>query len=109
MRRLVVLLSAAIVSLAGGVIGISAGAAASTDTTVPSDAATAVNPIVGTWTLTEVGGPEDEPPFTAAFLSDGIYIEVDTGNVGIGVWEATGPDTVAMTFTETNEEGSYTV
>jgi hypothetical protein len=42
-------------------------------------------------------------------LSDGIYVEVDTGNVGIGVWEATGPDTAAMSFSETNEDGSYTV
>ena len=55
------------------------------------------------------GGPEGEPPFTAAFLSDGIYIEVDDGDVAVGVWEATGPDTVAMMFTATNEEGSRTV
>jgi hypothetical protein len=42
------------------VIGTSAVASGSTDTTVPSDAATAVHPIVGTWLLTDVGDPEDE-------------------------------------------------
>ena len=108
MRRLVVLLSAATLSLVGGVIATSAVASGSTDTTVPSDAATEVHPIVGTWMHTEVGDPDDEG-FTGAFLSDGVYIEVDTGNVSIGVWEATGPDTVAMTFNATNEDGSYTV
>ena len=108
MRRLVVLFSAATLSLVGGVIGTSAVASGSTDTTVPSDGATAVNPIVGTWLITDVGDPEDVP-FTGAFLSDGIYVEVDTGDVSIGVWEATGPDTVAMSYTATDEEGSITV
>ncbi len=108
MRRLVILFSAATLSLVGGVIGTSAVASGGTDTTVPSEAATTVNPIVGTWLLTSVDFPDDLP-FTGAFLSDGIYIEVDTGNVSIGVWEATGPDTVAMSYTATDEEGSYTV
>jgi hypothetical protein len=108
MRRLVVMFSVATLSLVGGLIGTSAVASGSTDTTVPSDAATPVNPIVGTWLLTDVGDPE-EVPFTGAFLSDGIYVEVDTGNFSIGVWEATGPDTVAMTYTATDEEGSFTV
>jgi hypothetical protein len=109
MRRLVVLFSAATLSLVGGLIGTSAVASGSTDTTVPSDGAAAVHPVVGTWILTDVGGPEDEPPFTGAFLTDGIYVEVDTGDVSIGVWEATGPDTAAMMFTATDEEGSLTV
>jgi hypothetical protein len=89
------------------VIGTSSVASGSTDTTVPSDAATTANPIVGTWTLADVGF-EDEP-FTAAFLSDGVYVEVNFGDVGIGVWEATGPDTVAMSYSNTTEEGSVTV
>jgi hypothetical protein len=107
MRRLV-LFSVATLSLVGGVIGTSAVASGSTDTTVPSDAATTESPIVGTWLLTDVGDPEDVP-FTGAFLSDGIYVEVDTGDASIGVWEATGPDTVAMSYTGTDEEGSFTV
>ena len=107
MRRFIVF-SAATLSLVGGVIGTSAAASASTDTTVPSDAATEIHPIVGTWALNDVGPLEDEG-FTGAFLSDGVYVEVDTGNVSIGVWEATGPDTVAMSYTSTDEEGSITV
>jgi hypothetical protein len=107
MRRLV-LVSVATLSLVGGVIGTSAVASASTDTTVPSDAATAVNPIVGTWTVTVVSDPE-APPITAAFLSEGVYIEVNTGDVSIGTWEATGPDTATMSYTSTDENGSVTV
>ena len=50
-----------------------------------------------------------DAPFTGAFLPDGVYVEVDTGDVAIGVWEATGPDTVAMSYTSWDEEGSITV
>jgi hypothetical protein len=107
MRRLA-LVSAATLSLVGGVIGTSAMASASTPPPVPSDAATAVNPIVGTWTFIDVSDPESAP-FTGAFLPDGVYVEVDTGDVAIGVWEATGPDTVAMSHTSWDDEGSITV
>ena len=107
MRRFI-MFSAATLSLVGGVIGTTAVASASTDTTVPSDAATEVHPIVGTWALNDVGPLEDEG-FTGAFLAEGVYVEVDTGNVSIGVWEATGPATAAMSYTSTDEEGSATV
>ena len=107
MRRLV-LVSAATLSLVGGIIGTSAMASASTAPPVPSDGAAAVNPIVGTWTLIDVSDPASAP-FTGAFLPEGVYVEVDTGDVAIGVWEATGPDTVAMSYTSWDDEGSITV
>ena len=53
--------------------------------------------------------PVSPVPFTAAFTSDGIYVEISEGEVSIGVWEATGPDTAAMTYTATDEEGTITV
>lgn len=116
MRRLFVVTGAA-VALAWGVSG---AAMASAPPTTPAPAPTTetsttvlvpdpANPIVGSWTLSDVQAP-DEAPFTGAFLPGGIYIEVDTGNVGIGSWEPTGANTVGMTFTETNSDGSsYTV
>jgi hypothetical protein len=107
MRRLV-LVSVATLSLVGGISGTSAMASASTAPPMPSDGATAVDPIVGTWTLIDVSDPES-PPFTGAFLPEGVYLEVDTGDVAIGVWEATGPDTVAMSYTSWDDEGSFTV
>jgi hypothetical protein len=107
MRRLV-LVSVAALSLVGGVIGASAVTSASTAPPVPSDGATTESPIVGTWLLTDVNDPESAP-FTGAFIANGIYVEVDTGDVAIGVWEATGPDTVAMSYTSTDEEGTITV
>jgi hypothetical protein len=107
-RRLVVLFSAAFLSLIGAVVGTSA-VASGTDTTVPSDEDAGVHPVVGTWVLTLVGQPEDEAPFSAVFLSDGAYLQGDVGSVGVGVWEATGPDTAALTFTEMGEDGSSTI
>ena len=47
--------------------------------------------------------------FTGAFIANGIYVEVDNGDVSIGVWEATGPDTVAMSYTSTDDRGNVTV
>ena len=107
MRRLV-LVSAATLSLVGGISATSAMASASTAPPMPSDGARAVNPIVGTWTLIDTSDPES-PPFTGVFLPEGAYVEVDTGDVAIGVWEATGPDTVAMSYTSWDDEGSITV
>ena len=42
-------------------------------------------------------------------MPDGVYIEVDTGDVTIGVWESTGPDTATMSYTSTDDDGSVTV
>jgi hypothetical protein len=99
MRRLVVLFSAATLSLVGGVIATSAVASASTATTEPSsDTATATateaHPIVGTWnTETSSGDPGD-----VMFSADGTLVSVDTEDVSLGVWEATGPSTVNLMF-----------
>jgi hypothetical protein len=101
MRRLVVLFSAATLSLVGGVIATSAVTSASTATTEPSsDTATATatateaHPIVGTWnTETSSGDPGD-----VMFSADGTLVSVDTEDVSLGVWEATGPSTVNLMF-----------
>ncbi len=39
----------------------------------------------------------------------GVYVEVDTGDVAIGLWESTGPDTVGMSYTSWDNDGSITV
>src|SRR4051794_6848265 len=106
MRRLV-LVSAATLSLLGAVVARAATASAGTTPPVPSDGVPMANPILGTWTLIDVSDPESAP-FTGAFLPDGVYLEVDTGDVAIGVWEATGPDTVEMSYTSWDDEGSIT-
>jgi hypothetical protein len=101
MRRLVTLFSAATLSLVGGVIATSAVASGSTPTTEPSsDTATATataaeaHPIVGTWnTETSSGDPGD-----VMFSADGSVVSVDTEDVSLGVWEATGPSTVNLMF-----------
>ncbi len=92
-------------------VTIGAGVASATtppDTTPPSaEAPATAHPIVGTWLFTFVG--EDEVPFTGAFLSDGVFIEYSDGSTSIGVWEATGPDTAAMTYHAADEEDEGTV
>jgi hypothetical protein len=97
MRRLVVLFSAATLSLVGGVIATSAVASAGSATTEPSSdtaTATAAHPIVGTWnTETSSGDPGD-----VMFSADGSLVSVDTEDVSLGVWEATGPSTVNLMF-----------
>jgi hypothetical protein len=98
MRRLVVLFSAATLSLAGGVIATSAVASGGTDTTEPSSS-TAAHPIIGTWMVTDTRDPESDPG-PIAFTADGIVINVETEAVGLGVWEPTGPTGVSLTFVE---------
>jgi hypothetical protein len=61
-------------------------------------AATAGHPIVGAWLLdVDVNDPAN-PPALAIFHDDGTYLqaEPDGGN-GVGVWEATGANSVALT------------
>jgi hypothetical protein len=110
MRRLVVLFSVATLSLVGGVIGTSAVASASTDTTVPFDSATEAHPMVGTWALSDTTDPENPSTFVAAFSSDGTFVQVEEGETGVGVWEPTGPTSAALTFSDTDppEEGGGT-
>jgi hypothetical protein len=95
MRRLVTLFSAATLSLVGGVIGTSAVASGATATTEPpSTAGTEAHPIVGTWnTETSSGDPGD-----VVFSADGSVVSVDSDGATLGVWEPTGPSTVALMF-----------
>ena len=118
MRRLVVLFSAATLSLVGGVIATSAVASGSTATTEPSSAATeaaaateapastagaaetteaampstAPHPLVGAWLV-----ENSYTLYLVSFQSDGVYQQVASESGGIGVWEATGPNSGAVT------------
>ncbi len=95
--------TALLVTIGAGV----ASASTPPDTTPPSaEAPATAHPIVGTWSITVAG---ETVPFVAAFLSDGVFIEISEGDFSIGVWEATGPDTAAMTYHATDEEGTVTV
>lgn len=117
MRRLIVLFSAATLSLVGGVIATSAGASGSTATTESSSAATdapaateapastagaaqtteasapstAAHPLVGAWHI------ENPVPYLISFQSDGTVQVVAAGSGQIGVWEATGPSSGLVT------------
>jgi hypothetical protein len=121
MRRLVVLFSAATLSLVGGVIATSAVASGSTAPTEPSSAATeapaateasastagaaetteaagpstAPHPLVGAWQIDATSG--GAVLYVASFQSDGVYQQVAAESGGIGVWEATGPNSGAVT------------
>jgi hypothetical protein len=121
MRRLVVLFSAATLSLVGGVIATSAVASGSTAPTEPSSAvteaaaateapastagaaetteaavpSTAPHPLVGAWLVDDT--PAGGALYVASFQSDGVYQQVASESGGIGVWEATGPNSGAVT------------
>lgn len=57
------------------------------------------HPLVGAWVLdTDVADPTNGPTL-ATFSADGVYTQVETdGSAGIGVWQATGPQTADMMF-----------
>jgi hypothetical protein len=119
MRRLVVLFSAATLSLVGGVIATSAGASGGTATTEPSSAATeapvateapastagaaetteaavpstAAHPLVGAWMVENV-----YTIYLMSFDSDGTVQEADPTFSGVGEWEPTGPNSGAVTL-----------
>jgi hypothetical protein len=111
MRRFVALCSAAALSLVAAVVGTSAVASGATDTTPP--VASDGHPILGTWTLTDTTDPEDPSTFVASFSGVGNYVQVEEGEVNLGVWGATGPTSAALTITgqEPPEEGggSFTI
>jgi hypothetical protein len=95
MRRFVTLFSAATLSLVGGVIATSAVASGTTATTEPSSTAgTEAHPIVGTWNTETSSGDPGEVVFSA----DGTLVSLDSEDVSLGVWEATGPSAVALMF-----------
>lgn len=74
--------------------GLASATLAQDDTVWP----TADSPIVGAW-LIDVGNDAGTAPTTAVFHADGTYLQTDSGGVGVGSWEATGPNTGALTFT----------
>jgi len=95
MRRFVTLCSAATLSLVGGVIATSAVASGTTATTEPSSTVgTEVHPIVGTWNTETSSDDLGEVVFSA----DGTLVSLDSEDVSLGVWEPTGPSTVALMF-----------
>jgi hypothetical protein len=97
MRRLVTLFSAAALSLVGGVIGTSAVASGSTDTTLP--ASTEAHPLIGTWMITDTSeDPQDPSTSVSAFVPGGTWVQLEEGEFSLGVWEPTGPTSAALTF-----------
>jgi hypothetical protein len=73
------------------------------------DTGMAGHPLVGTWVLNTNADDPTTPPTLASFSADGIYTQVDAeGAVGIGAWQATGPNTADMTFHELgSEDGNF--
>lgn len=71
--------------------------------------ADSVHPLVGTWLLdTDVDDPEN-PPEVDVFTADGGVISVQaTGDLILGVWEATGDNSATITFVGPEaEEDAY--
>ena len=56
--------------------------------------------MVGTWDLTETAAPRGPVTFVLAFSADGNVLSAGEGEVGLGVWEATGPTSAALTITQ---------
>jgi hypothetical protein len=82
----------------------------STVESTPAAAATQGHPLVGAWLLTSESDPEGPSTMLGSFSSDGIYQEADSdGTVGIGAWEATGPNTAGLTFMAQFEIGEDAV
>ena len=73
--------------------------------TVAKDAktTTAESPMVGAWLL-DVGNDDGSAPTTVIFHADGTYLQTDGGGVGVGSWEATGPDSGTLTFSVNDPE-----
>ena len=98
MRRLIIGCAATALLLTGGAL---AGSTAVQATLPPTEAP----PIVGAWILAFDDFP-DEPPDLVAFHSDGTFQQASAdGTNGIGSWEATGPNSINLTFVEVDEEG----
>jgi hypothetical protein len=111
MSRFVVSLSAATLVLVGGVVAGSSVGGAGQPETVPSTepaavtteaagavASTELHPVVGAWILTVDDDP-GAPPTLGEFSAEGTYHDAEyDGLGGIGAWEATGPNSAALTF-----------
>jgi hypothetical protein len=74
-------------------------AAAATETTAGTEAAAAMegHPLVGLWSAVADDDPEG-PPLLLAFSPHGVVQSVEGGSSSLGVWEATGPTSGAMTL-----------
>lgn len=107
MPRTPVLGSVVVVLLAGwGELGRGADALAQDAT----PAAPAGHPIVGAWLIDVDADDPANPPGLVIFRDDGTYLQADPdGRTGVGSWEATGPDTAALTalFHGQDETGDF--
>lgn len=66
--------------------------------------AMAGNPFVGAWDADTDTSDPSNPPSLIVFNRDGTYLQVDPGGSGVGVWEATGPRSVALTILFHNQD-----
>jgi hypothetical protein len=103
MRRLLIPLSVLVVVLLGIVV-----ARPSTDTVAQE--ATSAHPVIGAWLGdVDVNDPANAPSLFI-FHDDGTYLQTDPdGSNGVGSWEATGDNSVALTaiFHAQDEAGEF--
>lgn len=80
-------------------VGMTTEAAAATETSAATEAPAAMedHPLVGLWSAIADDDPE-APPLLLAFSPHGIVQSVEGGSSSLGVWEATGPTSGAMTL-----------
>jgi hypothetical protein len=91
MRRFVIVLSA-VLMLAGGL-------AIALPRVQAQDASTQDHPLVGVWSIDAEMDGADAPTDIVTFHADGTATDVESdGSVQVGGWEATGPNTAALTF-----------
>ena len=103
LRRLIIGCSAAALLLAGGALASSTAVQA---TTPPTEEPAEGHPIVGSWVLRVDGFPEEFTELVAV-QADGTLIDVNAaGSIGIGSWEATGPNSFNLTFNSLSLIGS---
>jgi hypothetical protein len=96
MRLLAIAVPVAIVALAVLLSGSARSSAMMQDgTPVPPTP----HPLVGAWLLTPDVNDPSVPQNLAIFHDDGTFLETSAGQCcGIGVWEATGPNTAVLTI-----------
>jgi hypothetical protein len=99
---------AALAGLGAGGLGVTLGATHSV--AAQADAERATHPIVGAWFIQNEPLDSAEVNY-AIFHADGTYTDIHSiAGPGIGVWQATGERTVALTFKAINtsfEAGNY--
>lgn len=106
MHRISVFLSVFILALIGMGAVLMAPSAAAQDAT---PVAAGDHPLIGTWLLSSDPEP-GAAPSVVIFSADGGYVENEQGDISLGRWAQTGPQTGNMTFVSVfaNEEtGEY--